>query len=58
MLNVVKKSFNDLTIIKNNETNNKYQLNNDEKYMSFNKYKKTTKMKTSIKKIKKMKKTN
>ena len=33
-LNVIKKSFDNLIIIENNETENRYQADNDEEYIS------------------------
>ena len=40
LLNVMRKSFNDLMIIENDEIENKYRTNNDNKYMNFDRYEK------------------
>ena len=37
-LNVMKKSFDDLIIIENDEIKNRYRVDDNEKYMKFDKY--------------------
>ena len=39
-LNVMKKSLNNLIIIEDNKTKNRYWINDDEKYINSDKYKK------------------
>ena len=50
LLNIVKKSFDNLIIIENNETENIYRADNNEKYMNFNKYEKDNENKNEYKK--------
>ena len=55
-MNIIKKSFDDLIIIENDETKNRYRTDDDEKYMNFNRYKEDDEYKNEYKKNKENKK--
>ena len=57
-LNVVKEFFNNLMIIENDETENKYRADNNKKNMNFNKYEEDDEDENEYKKNQKTRRTS